>query len=61
MIKLEKGSINLISYYKQTYGITINNKKQPLLKATGGDKKKSFEIILVPELLLMSGFPDDFD
>jgi hypothetical protein len=35
---------------------------QPLIKARPDDKKdKDKEIILVPELLLMSGLSDDFD
>jgi hypothetical protein len=55
-------TLNLFEYYRQTYGITVQNKRQPLLKATSGEgKKKQTDIILIPEFMLMSGLPDNFD
>jgi hypothetical protein len=41
------------------YKITIKNLKQPLLVAEGRDKKRP--TLLVPELMLMTGIPEDFD
>lgn len=55
-------TLNLFEYYRQTYGITVHNKRQPLLKASSGEgKKKKTDIILIPEFMLMSGLPDNFD
>jgi len=51
-------------YYDATYGMKIKNKKQPVLKAVLNGMKKSKitkESILIPEFLLLSGLPDDFD
>jgi aubergine-like protein len=59
--------VNILEYYSQCYGIAIQSKKQPLLKAKSNrkckdqEKEKENEVILVPELCLMSGLPDDFD
>lgn len=58
--------VSLEDYYKNVYDIQIQNKKQPLLRATTGSSQKNskrpqIEIILVPELCLMSGLPDNFD
>jgi len=92
---------NLASYYKDTYDIVLQYKKQPLIKAVSTrtkassvntsntsnstnttnkkegktkkdskaiknsqeeEQKKEIEkIMLVPELMLMSGLPEDFD
>jgi hypothetical protein len=49
----------MLDYYKKKYNITIQKTKQPLLKVE--NKKGSHEILLVPELCLMTGIPDDFD
>jgi metal-dependent HD superfamily phosphatase/phosphodiesterase len=54
-----EANLTLIQYYKVKYGITINKPKQPLVVAEG--RKKGEEILLVPELLLMTGIPEDFD
>lgn len=48
-------------YYEVNYGLKISNKKQPLLKAVLSGKKTKQEAFIVPEFLLMPGFPDDFD
>ena len=50
----------MFDYYKNKYGITIKKPKQPLLKVEN-KKKDGIEILLVPELCLMTGIPDDFD
>lgn len=52
-----------MQYYKTAYDIEITNKKQPLVKVVGNkkDKQNKQSIVLIPELLLMSGLPDDFD
>lgn len=56
---------NLLEYYRETYNIDIQSKRQPLVKAYNDDKSRKennkIDIILVPELLLMSGLPDNFD
>lgn len=58
IFQLNGVSTNLIQYYKNSYQITIKNVKQPLLKAsTGTEKRKKENIIIVPQLLLMSGLP----
>lgn len=50
--------INLIDYYKTKYNLEIKSKRQPLLKCVNRTK---IEVLLVPELCLMTGLPDDFD
>lgn len=57
-IKMEEGK-SLLSYYQQKYKITIQNLKQPLLVAE--NKKQDNSTLLIPELMLMTGIPDDFD
>lgn len=58
-----KKIINLLQYYKTTYNIQVKNTKQPLVKVLGNkkDKNEKITIVLIPELLLMSGLPDNFD
>ena len=55
--------MSLTQYYKNHYNLTINVSKQPLIKAALDKKakEKNMEVILVPELLLISGLPDNFD
>jgi aubergine-like protein len=57
--------VNILEYYSHCYDIAVQAKRQPLLKARNNrkskDKEKETEIILIPELCLMSGLPDDFD
>jgi len=48
--------LNLLEYYKTKYNITIRDVKQPLLKAEN-KKQKDQEILLIPELCLMTGIP----
>jgi hypothetical protein len=50
---------NMLDYYKTKYNITIRKPKQPLLKVE--NRKGGLEILLVPELCLMTGIPEDFD
>jgi hypothetical protein len=60
----EGRTTNMLQYYAHTYDISIQSKKQPLLKARSNRKtkeKEQSETILVPELCLMGGLPDDFD
>ena len=52
-------TMNLLEFYKKKYNITINKPKQPLVVAEG--RRKEETILLVPELLLMTGIPEDFD
>lgn len=56
-IKLEDNQ-TLLDYYKEKYQIIIKNTKQPLLVA---DNRSKRDILLIPELMLMTGIPDDFD
>ena len=58
-----KEQVSLTQYYKSHYNLTINVSKQPLIKAALDKKakEKNMEVILVPELLLISGLPDNFD
>ena len=49
----------MLEYYKTKYNISIRKPKQPLLKVE--NRKGGLEILLVPELCLMTGIPDDFD
>jgi len=59
--------LSLLEYYKETYDIDISAKRQPLFKARaeksrgGSNKENVVETLLVPELMQMSGLPDDFD
>lgn len=52
--------MNMFDYYKNKYNITIRKPKQPLLKVEN-KKQGGIEILLVPELCLMTGIPEDFD
>lgn len=52
-------TLNLPEFYKKKYNITINKLKQPLVVTEG--RKKEETILLIPELLLMTGIPEDFD
>lgn len=52
--------INMLDYYRTKYNISIKKPKQPLLKVEN-KKQGGIEILLVPELCLMTGIPDDFD
>ena len=47
-------------YYEKNYGMKIKNKKQPVLQAVVSSKKKG-SATLIPEFLLISGLPDNFD
>ena len=49
----------LIEYYKKKHNIEIKDKAQPLLVSEG--RKKDSKIYLFPELMLMTGIPEDFD
>ena len=50
----------MFDYYKNKYNINITKPKQPLLKAEN-KKQGGIQILLVPELCLMTGIPEDFD
>ncbi len=52
-------TINLLQYYEKQYNCKIKKPKQPLVVAEG--RKKGETIVLIPELLLMTGIPDNFD
>lgn len=52
-------NLSLIDYYQTKYSITIKSLKQPLLVAESKDPEKP--TYLVPELMLMTGIPDNFD
>lgn len=67
---LEKKGVNMtyIQYYKEAYGVTIKNNKQPLLKAVKSIQKvrqgaKLIEVpeyvYLIPELVSPTGMTDD--
>lgn len=56
----------LAEYYNSKYNLTIKNKKQPLLKARTRDRlrkqdKEEEMALLVPELLLLTGIPENFE
>lgn len=52
----------MLEYYKETYNIDVTVKAQPLLKASIRKSKNGENfIILIPELMLLGGIPDDFD
>jgi hypothetical protein len=52
-------TLNLFEYYKKKYSITIAKPLQPLIVAES--RRKDDILLLVPELLLMTGIPDNFD
>lgn len=54
-----EGTFSLPEYYKKKYNINITKLKQPLIAVEG--RKKGDVLLLIPELLLMTGIPDDFD
>ena len=49
----------MVQYYKDKYEIEIKNLKQPLLVVEGSRKEET--VLVIPELMLMTGIPDDFD
>lgn len=51
--------LDLVEYYDKKYGIKIHNLKQPLLEAEGRDPTQP--IYLIPELMRMTGIPENFD
>lgn len=58
-ITFERDNTPMVQYYKDKYQITIKNLKQPLLVAEGIKKEET--LLLIPQLMLMTGIPDDFD
>jgi hypothetical protein len=61
-IVLEGTNTTLRTYYEDKYKIQIKNPKQPLLVAENRKKDDNAQkTLLVPELMLMTGIPDDFD
>lgn len=56
----EETNLTYTEYYKKNYGLNIKNKKQPVLIAVVNGKKKR-QAILIPEFVLLSGLPDNFD
>lgn len=61
-VMLDNTSMSIVAYYKDKYGYEVKNVKQPLLKVE--DKKRKPEqgpVLLIPEMCLMTGIPDDFD
>ena len=57
--KEDKKNISFLEYYQEKYGIKIKNKKQPIIISEGNRKEEV--LWLIPELLLMTGVPEDFD
>lgn len=53
--------MTIAEYYEKNYGLTISNKKQPILRSSTASRKNSISVILIPEFLLISGIPQDFD
>ena len=51
----------LIEYYLKKYDIEVKNKRQPLLVTESKKGENTNPIYLVPELMLMTGIPDNFD
>lgn len=58
-------NMSFVEYYQKNYNLKINSKKQPVLRAIMNGMKKyknpAKPSILIPEFLLLSGLPDDFD
>lgn len=54
-IVFDDSEIKLLDYYKDKYKISIKSLKQPLLVAEGKNKEKP--LLLIPELMLMTGIP----
>lgn len=59
--KFDNSDTKLVDYYKDKYKISIKNLKQPLLVAESKIKSSDKPTYLIPELMLMTGIPDDFD
>ena len=53
------GYEHIFDYYKKKYNLTLNSAKQPLLVTLG--KRKDEKILLLPEIMLMTGIPENFD
>ena len=51
----------MLKYYQEKYNISLKKKNQPLLVAEQRKKRKEGQTIALPELMLMTGIPDDFD
>jgi hypothetical protein len=61
-IILDNTTTNLRQFYQDKYKINITNLHQPLLVAVTKQKTEIAQrILLVPELMLMTGIPEDFD
>jgi aubergine-like protein len=58
-VVFDGSQVKLVDYYKDKYQVTIKSLRQPLLVAE--NKKKDRITLLVPELMLMTGIPEDFD
>ena len=58
-IKLSGTDTSLRKFYSQKYQIEISNSRQPLLAIK--NKNKPEPDLMIPELCLMTGLPDNFD
>ena len=54
-------AMTLLVYYETKYGLKIKNLKQPLLKVETKRRNDTSKILLLPELCLMTGIPENFD
>ena len=61
-------NMNMLEYYKSKYNIDVKIKKQPLIRTINKDRLQKDKIeeeqdkcYLLPELMLMTGLPDNFD
>lgn len=54
------GALPIKKYYEDKYQINIKNNKQPLIQVET-KRKEDPRCLLIPELCLMTGIPDDFD
>ena len=58
-IKISGTETNLRQFYAEKYHIQISNPRQPLLVIK--NKNKPEPDLMIPELCLMTGLPDNFD
>lgn len=60
-VKLNGTETTLRKFYEDKYHKKIENPKQPLIVVESKSKVEGDRCILVPEMCLMTGIPDDFD
>lgn len=54
-----ESKVTIDEYYDKHYAVKIKNLKQPIIRSSNG--KNQPQVILIPELLFLTGIPNDFD